>query len=137
MTADAAALYQQRILDHGRRPRNRRALAGASEARRDNPLCGDRLTVYARLDGDVIVEAAFEGDGCAIAIASASMMTALVAGRTREDVGRLDAAFERLVTVGVPAAELGELEAFAGIRAFPVRRKCATLAWEALRAALG
>jgi nitrogen fixation NifU-like protein len=133
-------LYQEILLDHYRRPRNFGPLPGADrEADGHNPLCGDRVHVRVRLDGDRLAEIRFEGSGCAISTASASMMTEAVRGRTRAEVRERFERFRALVTGegAAPAAEeLGELAALAGVRAFPMRIKCATLAWHTLRAAL-
>ena len=138
-------LYQEVILDHNKRPRNFRANPGASHrAIGHNPLCGDRITVFVDLDGDVLKDVSFEGSGCAISKASASMMTESVKGRTRRDAERLFQVFHGLVT-GVPVAlpsggtggdGLGKLVVFSGVSEFPVRVKCATLAWHTLKAAL-
>jgi nitrogen fixation NifU-like protein len=137
MTAGLRALYDDVILDHNRRPRNFRALEECLRAEGDNPLCGDRLTVYLRIENGVIQEAAFQGFGCAIATASASLMTDSVAGKTVADVDALFARFHRMITAppGSPVEDLGALSALAGIRRFPVRVRCATLSWHALRAA--
>jgi len=132
-------LYQEVVLDHGKRPRNFGPLEGATHrAEGLNPLCGDRLTVYAKLDGDVLSDARFEGNGCAISKASASMMTGAVKGRTSDEIDGLFRKFHRLVTEG-PAGdeeELGKLAAFRGVHEYPTRVKCASLPWHALRAAL-
>jgi nitrogen fixation NifU-like protein len=133
-------LYQEVILDHGRRPRNHRAIAGAPSAKGHNPLCGDRVTVYARVEDGVARDVAFEGTGCAISQASASLMTEAVRGKR---VGDVDALFERfhdLVTGKGPAPGaddevLGKLAVFAGVSEFPMRVKCATLPWHTLKAA--
>ncbi len=134
-------LYQELILDHYKRPRNRRRLEDADhEAEGYNPLCGDRVNVYLRLDGDRVSDVAFEGTGCAISTASASMMTEALKGKTLEQVQQLFEKFHALVTGRLedPQAgpELGKLEAFAGVSHYPVRVKCATLAWHTLEAAL-
>jgi nitrogen fixation NifU-like protein len=133
-------LYQEVILDHNKRPRNFRASPQASHrAVGHNPLCGDRVTVYVDLDGDVLRDVAFEGSGCAISKASASMMTESLKGRTRAEAERLFRGFHRLVTgEGADGAgpDLGKLVVFSGVSEFPVRVKCATLAWHTLRAAL-
>jgi nitrogen fixation NifU-like protein len=138
--AELAELYQEVILDHNRKPRNHRRLLDADRsAEGHNPLCGDHVTVHLKLDDGVIRDVAFEGSGCAISKASASIMTTVVKGRTRDEAGRLFEAFHRLVTDGDAAPEpdaLGRLAVFAGVRAFPARVKCATLAWHTLRAAL-
>jgi len=137
MTSDLHALYQEIILEHNRRPRNFRALDSGRRAEGDNPLCGDRLTVYVRVEHGVIAEAAFQGFGCAIARASASLMTESVKGKTLADAVAL---FDRVrhVITGPPEApvdDLGPLSALAGVRQFPMRLKCAALPWLALRAA--
>ena len=134
-------LYQTLILDHNRSPRNRGVPAGANRrAEGHNPLCGDHVIVSARLEGDRIEAVGFEGRGCAISTASASLMTEAVRGRTTAEVKQLFEDFHALVTADptreAPAAGLGKLEVFAGVREFPLRVKCATLCWHALRAAL-
>ena len=134
-------LYQEVILDHNKRPRNFQVPAGANcEAEGFNPLCGDRFTVYLRIEDGVIRDAGFQGAGCAISKASASLMTDIVKNRTLDDVRQLFERFHRMVTASmdaVPDAEaLGKLAVFAGVREFPVRVKCASLAWHALRAAV-
>jgi nitrogen fixation NifU-like protein len=134
-------LYQSVILDHNRRPRNFARPAGANrEARGHNPLCGDRIDVFVRVEDGVVREVGFLGSGCAISKASASLMTEAVRGRSLAEVEKLFAGFRRVVTsdarVPVDAAELGKLGVLAGVREFPVRVKCATLAWHTLRAAL-
>jgi nitrogen fixation NifU-like protein len=138
-------LYQRLILDHSRHPRNAGALparsaSGVRVARGDNPVCGDRVVVSVVLDGDRIADVRFEGSGCAISVASASMMTEAIRGRTRAEADALRQQLERLVS-GEPAADvererLGDLVALGGVARFPVRRKCARLAWQTLRAAL-
>jgi nitrogen fixation NifU-like protein len=130
-------LYQEVILDHNKRPRNFRALDGAQKAEGYNPLCGDRLTVYLRVEDGVIKEATFEGSGCAISKASASLMTDSVKGKTVAEAKALFERFHRAVTASpdAPIEDLGKLSALTGVRQFPVRVKCATLAWYALRAA--
>ncbi len=139
--SDLSDLYQEVILDHNKRPRNFHELAGASHhALGHNPLCGDRMTVYLRMDGDTLADVSFVGSGCAISKASASMMTEGVKGRSRPQAERLFSLFHDLVT-GAPGAEehldeLGKLRIFAGVREFPVRVKCASLAWHTLRAAM-
>jgi nitrogen fixation NifU-like protein len=137
MTADLEALYRDVILDHNKRPRNFRRLEGSSKAEGSNPLCGDRMTIYLRVVDGTIQEAAFHGFGCAIAIASASLMTERVQGMTLDDADALFERFLQMMTapVDAPVADLGALSAFAGVRRFPVRVKCATLPWQALRAA--
>jgi nitrogen fixation protein NifU and related proteins len=134
-------LYQSVILDHNKKPRNFHELEGANRhADGHNPLCGDRLTVYARVEDGRIEDVAFVGAGCAISKASASLMTEFVKGLTVEQARRAFERFHELVTgdPGRPAdaAGLGKLAVFAGVREFPVRVKCATLAWHTLNAAL-
>jgi nitrogen fixation protein NifU and related proteins len=137
MMSDLQELYQEVILDHNRRPRNFRALDDARKAEGYNPLCGDRLTVYLRIDDGVIKEATFQGSGCAISKASASLMTESVKGTTVAEAEALFERFHRTVTASpdAPVEDLGKLSVLAGVRQFPVRVKCATLAWYALRAA--
>jgi nitrogen fixation protein NifU and related proteins len=137
--SDLRELYQEVILDHHRRPRNFGALdQPTGRAEGHNPLCGDRVTVYVRLAGDRIADVKFEGSGCAISKASASLMTDSVKGRSVDESAALFHAFQTLVTGGSPPpdAELGKLEVFAGVRDYPSRVKCATLAWHALQAAI-
>lgn len=139
MTADLNDLYQEVILDHNRRPRNFHAIADASHSAEGyNPLCGDRLTVYLKLDGARIADVSFEGAGCAISKASASLMTDALKGRTVEEARSLFDRFHRMVTTPPDEAveDLGKLSALAGVREFPVRVKCASLAWHTLHAAL-
>jgi nitrogen fixation NifU-like protein len=131
-------LYQQVILDHNRKPRNFRKIADANRsAEGHNPLCGDRITVEVTVEGGIVKDAAFQGAGCAISKAAASMMTASVIGKPEREV---DALFHRvhamLTGENGPAAEVGKLAVFAGVREFPSRIKCATLAWHTLQAAL-
>ncbi|MBI2535832.1 MAG: SUF system NifU family Fe-S cluster assembly protein [Gemmatimonadetes bacterium] len=134
-------LYQQLIIDHNRHPRNTGALEDANRfASGDNPLCGDKIKLYLRVANDVIEEVRFEGSGCAISQASASLMTTAVRGKSSADAMRLFKAFHGMVTSPPDAAPnapaLGKLAAFAGVRTFPARVKCANLAWHTLRAAL-
>jgi nitrogen fixation NifU-like protein len=137
MTPDVHALYQEVIIDHNRRPRNFRALEAGRKAEGFNPLCGDRLTVYVRVESGLIREISFDGLGCAIAKASASLMTERVEGMTIAEAGALSDRVERMVTAScdAPLDDLGPLSVLAGIRRFPVRVKCAMLAWHAMRAA--
>jgi nitrogen fixation NifU-like protein len=131
-------LYQTTILDHNKSPRNFRVPEGAN-ARADghNPLCGDRLSVHVTLHDDTLRDIGFEGSGCAISTASASLMTQAVKGKRVAEALRLFDAFHALVTTGgAPSQELGKLAVFAGVREFPMRVKCATLAWHTLRNAL-
>ena len=125
-------LYQEVILDHNRRPRNFHALANASHrAEGYNPLCGDRLTLYLSVNEGVITEAAFEGAGCAISKASASMMTETLKGKTLAEADALFQRFHRMVTTppDQPVEDMGKLSSLAGVREFPIRVKCASLAW--------
>ena len=133
-------LYQELILDHNRSPRNRRRpVVPSRKAEGYNPLCGDRVTVYVSLDGEVLKDVSFEGSGCAISTAAASIMTQGLKGKSLGEARALFEKFRRLVT-GEPAGdgepELGKLEAFGGVRRFPARVKCATLVWHTLMAAL-
>ena len=136
--SDLQELYQEVILDHNRRPRNFRVLEDGRRAEGYNPLCGDRLTVYLRLEGGVITDAAFQGSGCAISKASASLMTDIVKGKTVLEAETLFERFHRAVTTATdaPVEDLGKLSVLTGVRQFPVRVKCATLAWYALLAAV-
>ena len=134
-------LYQQVILDHNKKPRNFRKLENANHtAEGYNPLCGDQLTIYVNVAGNAVQEIAFEGSGCAISKAAASMMTQAVKGKTREQAETLFREFHSMV-IGELDAEtdensLGNLKIFAGVRDFPVRVKCATLPWHTMQAAL-
>ena len=137
MTADLRALYRDVIVDHSRRPRNFRALETGRKSEGRNPLCGDRLTVYVQVDNGVMRDVSFEGLGRAIATASASLMTESVRGKTVAEADALFERVQRMVTASAeaPVDDLGALSALAGVRLFPVRVKCATLPWHALRAA--
>jgi nitrogen fixation NifU-like protein len=137
--SDLSDLYQEVILDHNRQPRNFRALADASHtADGHNPLCGDRLRVYLKVEGGRVSDVAFEGAGCAISKASASMMTDAIKGRTTAEVDALFERFHRMVTTppDCPVEDMGKLSSLAGVREFPVRVKCASLAWHTLKAAM-
>lgn len=139
--SELSDLYQEVVLDHGKRPRNYGPLEGAThQAEGLNPLCGDHLHVFAKVEGGVVKEARFTGDGCAISKASASVMTGLVKGKTAADVDALYERFHALVTEGPGAAgdaeSLGKLAVFGGVHDYPTRVKCASLAWHTLRAAL-
>ncbi|MDE2484165.1 MAG: SUF system NifU family Fe-S cluster assembly protein [candidate division NC10 bacterium] len=139
--SDLRELYQEVILDHNKRPRNFQKLEGANRAADGyNPLCGDQITVYLLVEDHVIKDIAFQGSGCAISKASASMMTAIVKGKTTAEAEGLFETFHRMVTADLSVASdplvVGKLAAFAGVREFPVRVKCATLPWHTLRAAL-
>ena len=136
---DLKELYRDVILDHNRRPRNFGALEGASHhAEGHNPLCGDRLSLAVRLNGERIEDIRFEGRGCAISTASASLMTEAVKGRDRASVRQLFDQMHALLTQpdAAPAATLGKLAALSGVREFPARVKCASLCWHTLNAAL-
>ena len=136
---DPRELYQELILDHGRHPRNFSFPEGANRsAEGKNPLCGDHVVVKAKVENGVIKEIGFQGSGCAISTAAASTMTEVVKGKAREEVDALFHDFHELVTgksIGDPDA-LGKLAAFSGLSEFPMRVKCATLAWHTLEAAL-
>lgn len=138
--SDLRELYQEVILDHHKRPRNFGALADANRhAEGHNPLCGDRLTVHLDVEDGVIKDVAFEGAGCAISRASASLMTDAVKGRRVAQVERMFEEFHRMVTSGVDEEveeSLGKLAVFCGVREFPSRVKCASLAWHTLHAAI-
>ena len=138
---DKRALYDQVIVDYNKSPRNFREMQNATgSAHGHNPLCGDILTVYVRMEGDRIADVSFTGSGCAISKSSASIMTSVVKGKTRQEAGDLFVKFHRMVTSdpndATPAEDLGKLEALRGVREYPVRVKCATLAWHALAAAI-
>lgn len=138
--ADLDELYQSVILEHNRSPRNFRKLDDANRhAEGNNPLCGDRIEVWAKVEGDRITEVTFEGAGCAISKASASLMTTTVRGKTIAEAEALFERFHELVTGRIAreaAGTLGKLAVFSGVAAFPIRVKCATLSWHALKAAL-
>ena len=139
--SDLRDLYQDVILEHSKTPRNYRELPAANhKAEGFNPLCGDRFTVYVTLDGDAIRDVSFQGSGCAISKASASMMTQSVKGKTTAEAEKIFGRFHAMVTGHAPAnqdeSELGKLAVFSGVSEFPVRVKCATLAWHTLHAVL-
>ena len=137
--SDLSDLYQEVILDHNKRPRNFREIESPShQAEGFNPLCGDRLNLYVQVDGGVITDLAFLGSGCAISKASASLMTDELKGRTVAEARALFERFHQVVTTppDQPVEELGKLSVLAGVREFPVRVKCASLAWHTLKAAL-
>jgi nitrogen fixation NifU-like protein len=141
MSSDLRELYQSVILDHNKRPRNQGAPPDANRhAQGNNPLCGDRLSVHVTLADDVVRDIGFEGQGCAISKASASLMTEAVKGRPVAETEALFRAFHQLVTsdpLRAPdTSRLGKLAVFSGVREFPVRVKCATLCWHTLRSAL-
>jgi nitrogen fixation NifU-like protein len=137
--SDLSELYQEVILDHNKRPRNFRTLDRPShQAEGFNPLCGDRLNLFLQVDDERITDVAFQGAGCAISKASASLMTDEVKGRSVTEARELFERFHRMVTTPPdrPVEDLGKLSALAGVREFPVRIKCASLAWHTLKAAL-
>jgi nitrogen fixation protein NifU and related proteins len=138
MSGGLQDLYQEVILDHNRRPRNFRVIEGGAKQEGYNPLCGDRVVVYMTIDGGVVRDVAFEGVGCAIAKASASLMTEALRGLTVDQARQRFTEFQAMVTAphDRPAADLGKLSVLAGVREFPTRIKCASLAWHAARAVL-
>ena len=133
-------LYQEVLIDHAKRPRNFHDIAGAKSVESYNPLCGDRFRLYVVTDGGRIRDLSFTGSGCAISTASASMMTEALKGKTTGEAEAMAERFHKLVTApmdaGADESELGKLAVFSGVREFPVRVKCATLAWHSLRSAL-
>ena len=137
MSANLEELYQSIILDHNRRPQNFRVIADASgHADGLNPMCGDHITVWLKMNGDVVEDVSFQGSGCAISKASASIMTQTVKGKTRAEAEKVFDEFHGLVTGHGSGADLGKLKAFSGVSKFPLRVKCATLAWHALKSAM-
>ena len=139
--SDLRALYQEVILDHSKRPHNFRPMPDPSHtAQGYNPLCGDKVMLFVKLDGDRITDVSFQGSGCAISTASASLLTETVKGKTLAEVESLFAGFHDLVTGKArpdsKGAPLGKLAVFSGVSEFPVRVKCATLVWHTLRSAL-
>ncbi len=139
MISEIGELYQEVILDHNKSPRNFGVLEGATrKVEGYNPLCGDRLVLYLKMNGDVIQDVRFQGSGCAISTASASMMTAAVKGKTKAEAEKIFEQFHKMVTGGTNGdwEGLGSLAAFSGVSQFPVRVKCASLSWHALVAAL-
>ena len=139
MSSSLQELYQEMILDHNRRPRNFRVIEHGRKSEGYNPLCGDRLTIYLRVEDGRIQDASFQGSGCAISKASASMMTQAVKGKSKQHAEQLFKEFHSMVTGELDEdvdSELGNLQIFAGVKEFPVRVKCATLPWHTLHAAL-
>lgn len=138
--ADLRELYQELILDHSKKPRNYREIPNANrKVEGFNPLCGDHFTVYMDLEGETVKDVSFQGSGCALSRASASMMTQALKGKTRADAEALFERFHDLVTgktSGTDAESLGKLAVFSGVSEFPVRVKCASLAWHAMKAAI-
>jgi nitrogen fixation NifU-like protein len=131
-------LYQDLILDHSKHPRNCHAMADANRnAEGYNPLCGDKLKLYVKMEGDIVKDASFQGSGCAISTASASLMTESLKGKTRDEALKLLDKFHDLLTTDTPVTkDLGKLVVFCGVRDYPARVKCATLAWHTLKSAL-
>lgn len=140
--SDLRGLYQEMILDHSKRPHNFRVIPDGRRADGYNPLCGDRVTLYLKLDGDRITDVSFQGSGCAISTASASILTDIVRGKTRAEAESLFDLFHKMVTgksdgnSKVPSPPLGKLAVFSGVSEFPARVKCATLAWHTFKSAL-
>ena len=132
-------LYQETILDHSKRPRNCHPMDDANrKAEGYNPLCGDKLKLFLKVENDVVTDASFEGSGCAISTASASLMTESLKGKSREEALKmLDKFHELLTTDTAVSQDLGKLVVFCGVRDYPARVKCATLAWHTLKSALG
>ena len=139
-SAEVAALYQEMILDHYRRPRNKGTLERAdASVEMKNPLCGDEIELQVAFDGDSVSDLRFSGRGCSISQASASMMTQLVKGKSSEEIGAIKKQFRDLMLGNAPAADdaqLGSLRALSGVARFPARVKCALLAWNALETAM-
>jgi nitrogen fixation NifU-like protein len=137
MFDDLTDLYQQLILDHSKSPRNFRVLPGANRtAQGTNPLCGDHYTIYATVDGDLLKDISFQGSGCAISKASASILTESLKGKTKAEVKALFDKVHEMVTTGKTPDSLGKLGALAGVHKFPARVKCAILPWHAVVAAI-
>ena len=138
MSTELQDLYQEVILDHNRRPRNFRAIEQARSAEGFNPLCGDRVTVYLKVDDGVVTDVSFQGAGCAISKASASLMTEAIKGKTVDEAKALFERFQQMITAPAeaPIDDLGKLNVLAGVRQFPIRVKCASLAWHTLRSAV-
>ncbi len=140
--SDLRELYQEVILDHSKRPRNKRlpeSADGVRIAHGNNPLCGDKIQIFLTVENEKIVDLSFEGSGCAISTASASMMTETLVGKSLEEARTLFDGFHDLLTTEgpeAPAGTLGKLQVFAGVREFPIRVKCATLPWHTFQAAL-
>ena len=136
--SELSELYQQVILDHNKKPRNFRKIESPTHtAEGHNPLCGDQLTIYLDLENDEVKDVSFEGSGCAISKASASIMTELLKGKTRAEAQHIFGKFHDMVTTGTPNLdELGKLGVFAGVNKFPARVKCAILPWHAIAATL-
>ena len=137
MFDDLTELYQQLLMDHSKSPRNFRVLPDANRtAQGTNPICGDNYTIYARMDGDVVQELTFQGSGCAISKASASLLTESLKGKTKAEVKAMFDKVRDLLTTGHSDGDLGKLSALGGVHRFPVRIKCAILPWHAVAAAV-
>jgi nitrogen fixation NifU-like protein len=138
MFDDLNDLYQQVIIDHSKRPRNFRVMANPTrEAQGQNPLCGDNFTVYMQMENDVVRDVSFQGSGCAISMASASMMTEALKGKSKADAEKMFDQFHSMITKGAAADEnLGKLGVLVGVNKFPARVKCAILSWHAVHAAI-
>jgi len=137
MSDDLTELYQQLLLDHSKSPRNFRVLPDANRtAQGTNPICGDSYTLYARMNGDVVEELTFQGSGCAISKASASLLTESLKGKTKAEVKAMFDKVRDLLTTGHSDGDLGKLSALGGVHRFPVRIKCAILPWHAVAAAV-
>lgn len=141
MNEELRELYQELIIDHGRHPRNFQKLGNYTHCQEGyNPLCGDRLMLYLRVENDKVVDASFEGTGCAISVASASLMTEQLKGKTLDQIEQLFQYFHQFITEPEPSLSLpeclGKLSVLGGVREFPSRIKCATLAWHTLKAGL-
>jgi len=137
--SDLRELYQQVILDHNKSPRNFRVIEACEhEADGFNPLCGDKVHIYVELDGDRIADVTFQGEGCAISTAAASMMTEAIKGKTLDEARAIFESYQKMLTEddAGDSAALGKLAVFEGVREFPMRVKCATLAWHTFKAAL-
>ncbi|RKZ82708.1 MAG: SUF system NifU family Fe-S cluster assembly protein [Gammaproteobacteria bacterium] len=137
-SADLRDLYQQVIMDHNKKPRNFREMGDANHlAHGNNPLCGDALVVFVKLDGDVIEDVSFQGSGCAISVASASLMTEALKGKTLTEAETLyELVHKQMTGEDVEQSALGKLEVLSGVKEFPARVKCATLSWHTMHAAL-
>jgi nitrogen fixation protein NifU and related proteins len=138
MFDDLNDLYQQVIIDHSKRPRNFRAMEGATrQAHGKNPLCGDNFTVFLKVENDVVKDVSFQGSGCAISVASASMMTEALKGKSKAEAEKMFLQFHSMITEGGKGAEeLGKLGVLSGVNKFPMRVKCAILSWHAANAAI-
>ncbi len=137
-SADLRDLYQQVIMDHNKKPRNFRDMDDANHlAHGNNPLCGDALVVFVKLNGDVIEDVSFQGSGCAISVASASLMTEAIKGKTLQEADAIYQQVHKQMTgEDVDASTLGKLEVLSGVKEFPARVKCATLSWHTMNAAM-